>query len=196
MLQPTVSRSVCLGVQPPSWGPKTRFLLLSKTVAGLLMWGAVILWSESRGTHDHILLSQVRDSPNLEGQAPLFISPGNRAAQLYPQALGPLFVTSYVSSCLPVRVRVTVRLTVYRQSVRLGDKPLEDHDQSFFLLQPNPCGHRPYVTYSLTRGWICPLWRCLASVKCTYRTCSTLLNILSCTSPLSVQGLQSRSCLS
>jgi hypothetical protein len=36
-------------------------------------------------------------------------------------------------------------------------------------------------------------------VKCTYRTCSILLNILPCavhTSPLSVQALQSRSCLS
>jgi hypothetical protein len=37
---------------------------------------AFILMSESRGTHDHILLSQIRDSPNLEGQVPVFISPG------------------------------------------------------------------------------------------------------------------------
>jgi hypothetical protein len=28
-----------------------------------------------------------------------------------------------------VRVRVTLRLAVYRQSVSLGDKPLETHDQ-------------------------------------------------------------------
>jgi hypothetical protein len=32
-----------------------------------------------------------------------------------------------------VRVRVTLRLAVYRQSVRLGDKPLEIHDQQFFF---------------------------------------------------------------
>jgi hypothetical protein len=31
-----------------------------------------------------------------------------------------------------VRVRVSLRLTVYRQSVRLRDKPLETHDQYFF----------------------------------------------------------------
>jgi hypothetical protein len=31
-----------------------------------------------------------------------------------------------------VRVRVTLRLAVYRQSVRLGAKPLETHDQIFF----------------------------------------------------------------
>jgi hypothetical protein len=57
----------------------------------------VILGSESGRAHDHILLSQVRDSPNLEDQVPLFISPRNREAQLYPQALGSLFVASYKS---------------------------------------------------------------------------------------------------
>jgi hypothetical protein len=64
-------------------------------VAGLA--SAVILKSESRGTHDHILLSQIRDSTNLEGQVPVFISPRNRMAQLYPQALGYLFIASYDS---------------------------------------------------------------------------------------------------
>jgi hypothetical protein len=48
-------------------------------------------------SHDHILLSQIRDSPNLEGQVPVFISLRNRVAQLYPQALGSLFVASYHS---------------------------------------------------------------------------------------------------
>jgi hypothetical protein len=61
----------------------------------LVLARAVILGSESRGTRDHILLSQIRDSPNLEGQVSLFISPRNRVAQLYPQALGSLFVASY-----------------------------------------------------------------------------------------------------
>jgi hypothetical protein len=45
-------------------------------------------------TLDH-LLSQIRDSPNLEGQVPVFISPRNRVAQLYPQLLGSLFVASH-----------------------------------------------------------------------------------------------------
>jgi hypothetical protein len=56
---------------------------------------AVILRSESCGSHNHILQSQIRDSPNLQGQIPVFISPRNREAQLYPQALGSLFVASY-----------------------------------------------------------------------------------------------------
>jgi hypothetical protein len=42
----------------------------------LVLASAVILSSESRGTHDHILLSQIRDSPNLEDQVPIFIPPG------------------------------------------------------------------------------------------------------------------------
>jgi hypothetical protein len=52
---------------------------------------------ESHGTRDHIWLSQIRDSPNLEGQDPIFVSPRNRVAQLYPRALGSLFVASYYS---------------------------------------------------------------------------------------------------
>jgi hypothetical protein len=63
----------------------------------LALASAVILRSESHGTHDHILLSQIRDSPSLEGQVHVFLSPRNRVAQLYPQALSSLFVASYDS---------------------------------------------------------------------------------------------------
>jgi hypothetical protein len=52
-------------------------------------------------------------------------------------------------------VRITLRLVVYRQSVRLGAKPLESHDQYFFKV--NTCGYSPYVTSSLTIGWVCHL---------------------------------------
>jgi hypothetical protein len=57
----------------------------------------VSLRSETRGTCDHILLSQIRDFPNLEGQVPVFIPPRNRVAQLCHQALCSLFVASYDS---------------------------------------------------------------------------------------------------
>jgi hypothetical protein len=89
MLRPTVSRC-----QAPIWGLRPNFYYC-QTVASLLSWAlsltrewvcrlqlllvfasAVILGSGSRGTRDHILLSQIRDSPNLEGQVPVFISPG------------------------------------------------------------------------------------------------------------------------
>jgi hypothetical protein len=64
-----------------SWLTRWRVCRLQLLLA---LAGAVILRSESRGTHDHILLPQIRDSPNLEGQVPVFISPRNRLALLYP----------------------------------------------------------------------------------------------------------------
>jgi hypothetical protein len=54
------------------------------------------------------------------------------------------------------RVRVTLRPAVYLQSA----KPLEIHSQKFFQL--NICGHSPYVTSPLTRGWACRLQLLLA----------------------------------
>jgi hypothetical protein len=48
----------------------------------LALASAVILGSESRRTHDHMLQSHIRDSPNLEGQVPVFISPRNKVSQL------------------------------------------------------------------------------------------------------------------
>jgi hypothetical protein len=51
---------------------------------------------ESRRTHD-ILLFQIGNSPNLEGQVPVFVTPRNMVALLYPQVPGSLFVASYDS---------------------------------------------------------------------------------------------------
>jgi hypothetical protein len=91
------------------------------------------------------------------------------------------------SNSSKVKVTVILRLTVYRQSVSLGVKLLETHDQGFFYL--NFCGNRDrFVSYD--SAW--------PFVKCTYRTYSMLLKILPFAlyiSPLSVQALQSRSCL-
>jgi hypothetical protein len=51
----------------------------------LVLASAVILGSESRGTHDHVLLSQIQDSPNPEGQVPVFIFPRNRVPSYTPR---------------------------------------------------------------------------------------------------------------
>jgi hypothetical protein len=56
-----------------------------------------------------------------------------------------------VSRLIGFKVKVMLRLAVYRQSVRLGAKPLETHSQRFFSTEP-----------SLTRGWVYFLWICLA----------------------------------
>jgi hypothetical protein len=113
----------------------------------LVLVSAVTPMSEPRRTHDLILLSQNRDSHNLEVQVPVFISTWNRVARLYPQALGSLFLASYDSQgygggirprlhmghwLIQVKVKVILRLMLYCQSVCLGVKPLKTHDQRFF----------------------------------------------------------------
>jgi hypothetical protein len=92
-------------------GPMTRFLLS--------LWRLRVSWyrapSLTRGWVCNLLVQLlvglprspseltdifyclIWDSPNLEGQVPVFISPRNRVAQLYPRALGSLFVSSYDS---------------------------------------------------------------------------------------------------
>jgi hypothetical protein len=76
-------------------------------------------------------------SPTWRAKYPVFISPRNRVAYLYPQALGSLFVASYVYGSqgyggniwpllqtgfwiLKAKVKVIWRPAVYRQSVCLG----------------------------------------------------------------------------
>jgi hypothetical protein len=96
--------------------------------------------------------------PNLEGQVPVFISPRNRTAQLYPQALCSLFVASYDSKGygggISVRFRITVilRLSIYADQFDLGPSTTRLTTRDFFQL--NPCGNSPYITSSLTRRWI------------------------------------------
>jgi hypothetical protein len=64
---------------------------------------------------DHTKCSQA-DFPWLLRLLATLLFPSKFGTKLHPQA----------------KVKVTLRLTVYRQSVRLGDKPLETHDQIYF----------------------------------------------------------------
>jgi hypothetical protein len=63
---------------------------------------------------------QIRDSPNLEGQVPVFISLRNRVAQLYPQALGSLFVASYGSQGYGGGIKYSQTGSTYNISARIA----------------------------------------------------------------------------
>jgi hypothetical protein len=58
---------------------------------------------------------------------------------------------------IPVKVKIILRLAVDSQPVRLGAKLLETHNQVSFIFQLSRRGNSPYVTTSLTRGWVCLL---------------------------------------
>jgi hypothetical protein len=159
MFRPTVGRSVSLGVfitvtrlrlcwcRAPYFtrGRVCRLQLL------LALASAVILGSESRETHDHILLSQVQD----------FWRP--RSPCLYPSETGWL---SYIPRhWVPFSSPPTTR----RATVDVFEPASQSQSQSYFTtgdLPPislswrqapwdsrpeifsrlNPCGHSPYVT--------------------------------------------------
>jgi hypothetical protein len=82
-----------LDVEHPLWREHGSVIYLYScfwTLSEQLLWVRV----PQKST---IFYCLIWDSPNLEGQVPVFISPGNRVAQLYPRALGSLFVASYDS---------------------------------------------------------------------------------------------------
>jgi hypothetical protein len=112
VLRLTISQSVCLGIEHPCWTCDQILLplgMLLFEICGLVCIGhplwredgsaicsVITQWSELRRTRNHTLLSHLR-LPQPGGPGSLFISPRNRVAQLYPRALGSLYVVSYDS---------------------------------------------------------------------------------------------------
>jgi hypothetical protein len=89
--EPTVSRPVVSWNKAPIWGLRPDFYYCL-TITGFwygapsLMRGRVCLLQCTMYNIQYILLSQIWD------QFPVFISPKNRVARLYPKALGIMFL--------------------------------------------------------------------------------------------------------
>jgi hypothetical protein len=91
---------------------------------GSAICSAITQWSEPCRICNRTLLSHLR-LPNLEGQVPVFISPRNRAAQLYPWALGSLYIVSYDS---------------------------QGYGGGLLILPPTWRARSPYITYTYPSG--------------------------------------------
>jgi hypothetical protein len=179
MLRPTRSWQ---GVKP-HLAPKTFFLLLSNKLSFcscgapsltrgrvcrlqllLNFVSALTLDSESRGTHEQKLLSQVQEAPNLEGQVPEFISSRKNVAQLYlrhwvPFSSPPMTPRATVEVFEPTSKRAAP--TTYPQSRSLA---------TAVVLLP--------VYTAVTWQWLYMSQYCLNSV--TWETYSTYLRKAPC----------------
>jgi hypothetical protein len=114
----------------PTWGPGLDFYYCR--IFAVFMFVGRPSWREDRSViYSYILLSLsgfspaklvttfyslIWDSPSLEGLVPVFISPRSKVAQLYLQALGSLFVTSYESQGDRLST-LKFELSCYRRSV-------------------------------------------------------------------------------
>jgi hypothetical protein len=92
-------------------------------------------------------------------------------------------ITCEMTSSLqyPATVTVSLQLLVYHQSVHLGTKLLETHNQRVFL-QLSPCSHSPYVTSSVMRGWAVvlqeTLWCISGKCICTFIVALSLNSVM------------------
>jgi hypothetical protein len=92
--QPTFRRNI----SPPFSWTNTKLINIGATSltrggsvvfsCWLSLANGVFIGCESRGNHDHIWFSQYWDSPNLESQVPVFISPIEQCSLVIHQALG------------------------------------------------------------------------------------------------------------
>jgi hypothetical protein len=110
----------------------------------LILASAVILGSESRRTHDHILLSPFREFLNRRAKSPYLYPPGIGWPSYYPRkwvlfSLPPTTRRATVEVFEPSLVgrsvgRYVKLLMAFASTIILGFALLEVHDQDFYFL--------------------------------------------------------------
>jgi hypothetical protein len=106
-----------------------RCTLGERSVGSANPWGSDIQWitetvycTTVRGKWQHSNLSTFMNKLSKRGQC--------RLSNLQQRSVWWIGLYSRI---VCVRVRVTSRLAVYHQTVRLGDNPLETHDHNFYF---------------------------------------------------------------
>jgi hypothetical protein len=157
-LRPTVSRPVCPGVRRPSGTCDQFFFRHEISFRQLRLWYFVApcltrrrvynlllncfwalpeqsLLSRSPAELTAIVYCLIWDSPNLEDQVPVCISPRNRVAQLYPPALGCNSLSKSKSKSKSHYDRQSVGQTVMVSGAHLGPATNFSFSSRFFFRQ-------------------------------------------------------------
>jgi hypothetical protein len=110
---------------------------------------------------EHILLSQIRNSPNLEGLLPVFISPRNRLVQLYPQAPGSLLRVTGLwrySNAPPYWISLSNTNNIYNFISLLTAKKIAVYFHNDTKHRDTLCGQNEELYYVKTGGTYSNHW--------------------------------------
>jgi hypothetical protein len=117
----------------------------------LALASAVILRSDSRGTRDHILLSQIRDSPKPGGPGPPIYIPRNRMARFPFRRFILIWTTSYIAYQYPRKRRLILQR-------RIGFQLSIPVETSFIFESQEPCSVTNWFPRIHLYGNVCHLF--------------------------------------